>query len=349
MGANFGKIGTELNSLAQKAPLALTMGDPSGIGPCLTIKAWKHFRKKGPVFFWVGDVELIEGEIPVKIINSPYEALEIFPHALPIINIPCAVQVKPGHPCFRNAGAVIKSIDYAVEAVKKGEAQAIVTNPIAKYILSEAGFKYPGHTEYLAHLCDLSEREVMMLACPSLKVVLTTIHVSLRQAMDDLNTQHIIDVTLTANESLKRDFGIKNPRIAMAGLNPHAGEKGLMGVEEGFIISPAIKFLQEKGVNVFGPLPPDTMFSSIVRPQYDVAICHYHDQGLIPIKTLDQAHGVNVTLGLPIIRTSPDHGTAFDLVRGKGDCMADPSSLFSAIEMAAEMSAKKQAFEGALK
>ncbi|MDF7674672.1 4-hydroxythreonine-4-phosphate dehydrogenase PdxA [Acetobacteraceae bacterium ESL0709] len=325
-------------------PLAVTMGDPAGIGPFLTGEAWRHFKETGPVFFWAGDPSLLGPDSPSEIIASPEHALAVFERALPVIPVTCPAEVRAGIPDSRNAGAVIQSIDYAVQAVQQGRAGAVVTNPIAKHVLADAGFKYPGHTEYLAHLCHVSGKEIMMLACPELRVVLTSVHVPLRQSLEELDQSHIIDVTLNTQESLRRDFGIAKPRIAMAGINPHAGEKGLMGREESLIIEPAVRFLREKGLDVFGPLPPDTMFSAVMRPCYDVAVCHYHDQGLIPIKTLDMVQGVNITLGLPIIRTSPDHGTAFDLMREGRVRQADPGSLYAAIRMAAEMSQKRRDF-----
>ncbi|MXV43543.1 4-hydroxythreonine-4-phosphate dehydrogenase PdxA [Saccharibacter sp. 17.LH.SD] len=323
-------------------PLALTMGDPAGIGPELTVKAWKRLRHQGTPFFWIGDASLVEGALPLQKISSVEEVPALFPSVLPIMHVPCAEPVTPGQPDSRNAGAVIKSIERAVSLTQRGEAGGVVTNPIAKHVLAAAGFPHPGHTEFLAELCGVTGQEVMMLACPELKVVLTSIHVSLRRAIDQLSEERIIEVTTLAHRALQRDFGSKKPRLAIAGLNPHAGENGMMGEEERTIIKPAVAKLQDAGFHVTGPMPPDTMFSAAARPHYDAAICLYHDQGLIPLKTLDMAGGVNVTLGLPIIRTSPDHGTAFDIACGVSqEGRADASSLVAALAMAEEMSRQR--------
>lgn len=318
-------------------PLALTMGDPAGIGPELTVKAWRELKDKETSFFWIGDAILIEKAVPVKRISHPEEALSCFGEAVPVLHAPCAVPVTPGQPDIRNAGATIASIEQAVRSVLAGHASAVVTNPIAKHILAKAGFPHPGHTEFLAALCDVTGKEVMMLACPQLKVVLSSIHMPLRRAIETLSTDRIVEVALLTVHALKRDFGLECPRLAVAGLNPHAGEDGMMGTEEKTIIAPAVEQLRAAGVTVKGPMPPDTMFSAAARPHYDAAICLYHDQGLIPLKTLDMAGGVNVTLGLPIIRTSPDHGTAFDIACSVEQGHADASSLVAALLLAAEM------------
>lgn len=318
-------------------PLALTMGDPAGIGPEITARAWRKLRREALPFFWVGDATLIEQAAPVKRIRDPEEALLCFQECLPVLHLPCDVPVTPGKPDVGNAGATIKSIERAVHETRSGRASAVVTNPIAKHILSKSGFIYPGHTEFIASLCGVDGQEVMMLACPQLKVVLTSIHVSLRRAIDIITTDRIVDVARLTVTVLQRDFGIKKPRLVVAGLNPHAGENGLMGDEDITIVAPAVEKLRELGVMVKGPMPPDTMFSATARPHYDAAICLYHDQGLIPLKTLDMAGGVNVTLGLPIIRTSPDHGTAFDIAASVGEGHADASSLMAALSLAADM------------
>jgi 4-hydroxythreonine-4-phosphate dehydrogenase len=212
-----------------------------------------------------------------------------------------------------------------------GEVEGVVTNPIAKSVLMQAGFPHPGHTEFLAELTGAAGREVMMLACPELRVVPVTVHVSLRSALDRLSTAAIVAAARTTHAALMRDFGIARPRLAVAGLNPHAGEQGRMGGEEASLIQPAIDVLRAEGIDARGPFPPDTMFTAGARGGYDAAICMYHDQALIPLKTLDMWGGVNVTLGLPIVRTSPDHGTAFDIA-GKG--LASPASLVAALRMA---------------
>jgi len=215
----------------------------------------------------------------------------------------------------------------------------MVTNPINKAALYQAGFHYPGHTEFLAALTGAAGQQIMMLASPHLKVVPVTVHASLRASIAMLTTQMIVDAARTTATALRRDFGLASPRLGIAGLNPHAGEQGALGDEETVIIQPAIDTLRADGIDVSGPWPPDTMFTPAARQRYDVAICMYHDQALIPLKTLDMDHGVNVTLGLPIVRTSPDHGTAYDIA-GKG--LADPSSLIAAIALAADLAARRQ-------
>ncbi|CAM3076789.1 4-hydroxythreonine-4-phosphate dehydrogenase [Komagataeibacter xylinus] len=316
-------------------PLALTMGDPAGIGPEITADAWRAMRAGATAFAVIGDAALIGRHgVNVREIGSIGEAAGVFADAVPVLPVTLAAPVHPGQPDSRNADAITTSIARAVELARHEHAAGVVTNPISKIVLKKAGFAYPGHTEYLAALCNVPGREVMMLACPELRVVPVTIHVSLRRALDDLTTEGIIAATRTTHAALMRDFGIKHPRIAMAGLNPHAGESGTMGTEEQTIIIPAIEALRAHGMDVSGPWPPDTMFTPPARARYDVAMCMYHDQALIPLKTIDMTQGVNTTLGLPIIRTSPDHGTAFDIA---GHGTADPSSLVAALRMAMQM------------
>ena len=311
--------------------LALTLGDPSGIGPEITEAAWRLLRHSELRFVLLG---------PTATVGSLAEARTAFPERLPILAAtPLPVAAVPGRPDPANAPAVIGSIDAAVRLARAGEVDGIVTNPIAKSVLRAAGFVHPGHTEYLAALCGQPGREVMMLAGPSLRVVPVTIHVSLRRALDTLSTDEIVRVGLTTAVALQRDFGIARPRLAVAGLNPHAGEAGHMGGEEGALIVPAIERLRAHGLDVAGPMPPDTMFTAPARARYDAAICMYHDQALIPLKTLDMAQGVNVTLGLDLVRTSPDHGTAFDIA-GRG--MADPASLVAAIGLAARIARNRR-------
>jgi 4-hydroxythreonine-4-phosphate dehydrogenase len=309
------------------------MGDPAGIGGELTAKAWTALRENGPAFFAIDDPARLSGfGVPVREIFGAGEAAGVFGTALPVLAERLAVPVVAGRPDGTNAAAVIASIERAVRLVQAGEAAAVVTNPIAKSVLYSAGFRYPGHTEFLGALtgCDLP---VMMLANDFLRVVPVTVHVSLRDALEMLTTTLIVDTALVVAEAMRR-AGIAAPRLGIAGLNPHAGEDGAMGSEEARIIAPAMQQLRAAGIEVRGPYPPDTMFTPAARAGYDVAICMYHDQALIPLKTLDVASGVNVTLGLPIVRTSPDHGTAFDIA-GKG--VADPSSLIAALRLAAEM------------
>jgi len=322
------------------------MGEPAGIGGELTLKVFARRKELGlPPFFTIDDpnrleklAEQIGVSAPLTAIDHPKEALKRFSDALPIIPFPLAAPVEPGVPNSRNAPAVLKSIELAVKFAKTGQAAAVVTNPIHKQVLNEAGFPYPGHTEYLAALAEIETPPVMMLACDELRVVPVTIHVSLAEAIKTLTSEDIIERAIITAEALRQDFGIPHPRLAVAGLNPHAGEGGQMGREDQEIVAPAIDALKEKGIDAFGPLPADTMFHAEARATYDAAICMYHDQGLIPIKTLAFDKGVNVTLGLPFIRTSPDHGTAFNLA---GTGAAKESSLVAAIRMAAEMAASR--------
>jgi 4-hydroxythreonine-4-phosphate dehydrogenase len=270
----------------------------------------------------------------VREIGEPAAAVTVFPHALPVLPVRLPGAPRPGSPDPTHAGAIVESIRLATECAISGAVGAIVTNPIHKATLYDAGFRYPGHTEYLAALTGVTGREVMMLAAPALRVVPVTIHVSLREALASLDTDRIVSVARVTAAALRHDFGIPRPRLAVAGLNPHAGEGGALGDDEARVIQPAIEMLRLEGLDVSGPWPPDTMFTSRARGRYDVAICMYHDQALIPLKTLDMEHGVNLTLGLPIIRASPDHGTAHDIA-GRG--IADPTSLLAAIDLAAEL------------
>jgi 4-hydroxythreonine-4-phosphate dehydrogenase len=248
------------------------------------------------------------------------------------------VPARAGEPDKANAKAVLESIERAASLCLSGEASGMVTNPINKAALYDAGFTYPGHTEFLAALTGAAGKQIMMLASPDLRVVPVTVHASLRNSIGMLTTDAIVVAARTTAIALRREFGIAHPRLAVAGLNPHAGEQGALGDEETTIIAPALATLRAEGIDVSGPWPPDTMFTRTARARYDAAICMYHDQALIPLKTLDMDHGVNVTLGLPIVRTSPDHGTAYDIA-GKG--IADPSSLIAAIELAATLAARR--------
>ena len=320
-------------------PLVLTMGDPAGIGGEITAKAWRALAGSGPQFaivadpFWVGGLD-----VPMAVIQRMDQVADVFGSALPVLAVSLPEIARPGRPDPANAPAVIASIERAVRLVEAGEAGAVVTNPISKAVLYQAGFPHPGHTEFLGELTGGTP--VMMLACPQLRVVPVTIHVSLRRALDTLSAAMIVAVATATDTALRRDFGIAAPRLAVAGLNPHAGEDGAMGREEIEMVTPAIEALRAAGMTVAGPYPPDTMFTDAARPTYDAAICLYHDQALIPLKTLDMAGGVNVTLGLPIIRTSPDHGTAFGIA---GQGVADPGSLLAAIRMAADLAERRAA------
>jgi 4-hydroxythreonine-4-phosphate dehydrogenase len=321
------------------------MGDPAGIGGELTLRAWQALHRSGPAFFTLDDPARLAAlagwlgiNLPIAVIGSPEQAAGAFPGALPVLPLPLAAPAVPGKPDVANAPAVIGAIERAVRLAQSGAAGGIVTNPISKATLYGAGFGFPGHTEFLGALCG-GATPVMMLACPALRVVPVTVHVSLRRAIDLLTTEAIGEAARITHGALRRQFGIATPRLALAGLNPHAGEAGAMGDEEGRIIVPAITALRAAGIDATGPFPPDTMFTPAARAGYDAAICMYHDQALIPLKTLDMTHGVNVTLGLPIVRTSPDHGTAFDIA---GTGRADPSSLIAALELAASLAANRQ-------
>ena len=318
--------------------LALTMGDPAGIGGELTLKAWSALRHSGSAFVALDDpdhLRALDPSIPIQIVDSIEAAAAVFGEALPVLPIPLAAAAVPGRGDPANASATLASIETAVRLAQAGRAVAVVTNPINKAVLYEAGFAHPGHTEFLAALTG-APLPVMMLAHDQLRVVPVTVHLGLRAALDLLSTELIVAVARITAESLRRQFGIAHPRLGIAGLNPHAGEAGAMGTEEQTIIGPAMDILRADGLALTGPYPPDTMFTPPARAGYDVAICMYHDQALIPLKTIDMVNGVNVTLGLPIIRTSPDHGTAFDIA-GKG--IADPSSLLAAIRLADRMGA----------
>lgn len=327
-------------------PLALTLGEPAGIGPDITIAAWlRRDELKLPPFYLLGDEQCIARRaqalgVDVKIAAVTGEQAEAaFADALPIVATGEVATAAPGHPDQSSAPAALASIRQAVADVVAGRAAAIVTNPIAKSVLYRAGFRHPGHTEFLAELAAGAGRvpqPVMMLWSPVLAVVPVTIHVSLREALAQLSTELIVSTVHIVEAALKAQFGLARPRIAVSGLNPHAGEDGSLGTEEQTIVAPAIEVLRREGIDVKGPLPADTMFHEAARKTYDCAVCMYHDQALIPIKTLAFDNGVNVTLGLPFIRTSPDHGTAFDIA---GTGRADPASLIAALRLAARMAA----------
>lgn len=327
---------------ANVAPIALSMGDPSGVAAEVTTGAWRALRETGPVFFSISDMELMfnVGDAPVAVISAPNEAADVFRDALPVLPEPLAERPTPAQPSPQNAAAVIRSIERAVGFAQSGEASAIATPPICKKALYDgADFPYPGHTEFLAALGGV-ERSVMMLASDKLKVIPATIHIPLSEVPETLTTELIVETGLIAQAALRRDFGVEAPRIALTGLNPHAGEGGAMGREDIDVIAPAIERLRDAGVDATGPLPADTMFHPAARARYDAALCMYHDQALIPIKALAFDTGVNVTLGLPFIRTSPDHGVAYDLA-GRGE--ADPTSMIEAIKLAAQLAANRAA------
>jgi 4-hydroxythreonine-4-phosphate dehydrogenase len=328
-------------------PLVLTMGEPSGIGPELALKAWHAHRRDLPPFFVIADprqlttlAQRLGWTVPVLTIAHPGEALEAFARGLPVLPEPLPAETQPGVLNPRNAPAVIAAIRRAVELVRAGQASAVVTNPINKAALYEVGFSHPGHTEYLAELAGGNPTPVMMLVGGGLRVVPITIHLALRAALSALDAELIVEHGRITAQALARDFGIAHPKLAVAGLNPHAGEAGSMGREEIEMIEPAIRTLRAQGIDADGPLPPDTMFHEGARRRYDAQLCMYHDQALIPIKTLAFDSGVNVTLGLPFVRTSPDHGTALDIA-GKGT--ANETSLVAALRLAAEIAATRGA------
>lgn len=317
--------------------LALTMGEPAGIGAEIAVKAWHALRATGPAFLLIDDASRITGA-PVARVADADAARAAFAAALPVLHRPLPVAAIPGQPSLATAAAVIAAIEEAVRLAKSGAVDGLITNPIQKSVLTAAGFAHPGHTEFLGELAGTGVPPVMMLACdhppPGLRVVPVTVHEPLRKAIARLSPELIVEHARVTHAALIRDFGIASPRLAVAGLNPHAGEAGTLGHEDQAIVAPAVAALRALGIDATGPWPPDTLFSAQSRPRYDAAICLYHDQALIPIKTLDMAGGVNVTLGLSIIRTSPDHGTALDIA-GKG--VASAESLIAAIRLAAQL------------
>jgi 4-hydroxythreonine-4-phosphate dehydrogenase len=326
-------------------PLAVTMGEPAGIGGEIALKAWLSRVHGIPPFYLIDDpdrlaalAESLGWLVPMRAISTPDEAPSVFNEALPVAPIGIALRAQPGHPDLADAPAVVCAIEAGVRDVMSGRAAALVTNPIHKETLYRAGFRYPGHTEYLAALAGTTEAPVMMLECPGLRVVPVTVHLPLRRAIQDLSSSAIVHAGRITEASLRRDFGLTAPTLVVAGLNPHAGEAGSLGREEIEIIEPAIAEMRAAGIDVRGPLPPDTMFHLDARATFDAALCMYHDQALIPIKTIDFYGGVNTTLGLPFVRTSPDHGTAF-AIAGRGVARAE--SLIAALRLAAEMAARR--------
>lgn len=326
-------------------PLAISSGDPSGIGPEIALKAWQLRETLHlPPFFLIADPELIIARaaflglnVPVNVTNEDDPAYG-FGNALPVLPLEKKQKNTPGIPNSFNAAGTIEAIERAVDYVNRSIASAVVTCPIAKKPLYDAGFHFPGHTEFLAFLAEkqtgIPVKPVMMLAGPRLKTVPVTVHIALHDVASQLTRALIIETAQITINDLKNRFGLDRPRLAIAGLNPHAGEGGTMGHEDEEIVRPAVEELKNAGIHAFGPLPSDTMFHFSARETYDVALCMYHDQALIPVKTIGFDDTVNVTLGLPFIRTSPDHGTAFDIAH-KGS--ASPESLIAAIRMAAEL------------
>ncbi|MGC4406678.1 4-hydroxythreonine-4-phosphate dehydrogenase PdxA [Rhizobium rosettiformans] len=330
-------------------PLALSQGDPAGIGPDIALQAWlKRGELALPPFLYIGDPEVLKvraRQLELEVVVEETDAAHasgVFARALPVLPIPTGVDVLAGKPHVANARGTIAAIETAVALCLQGTVRAVVTNPIAKSVLYEAGFGFPGHTEFLADLAARAKggsvMPVMMLAGPKLKAVPVTIHIPLKDVPGALTEDLIVDTCRIVAKDLADRFGIASPRLAVAGLNPHAGENGAIGHEDDDIIHPAIRRLRDEGIDAFGPLPADTMFHDDARSRYDVAICMYHDQALIPAKALGFDDSVNVTLGLPFIRTSPDHGTAFGLA---GSGFAKETSLVAALRMADRMAQGK--------
>ena len=318
------------------APLVVSCGDPSGIGPETVARL---VGADVPRIVWLGDPAHLPGGTAWKAVDRPAAAHALPADVLPVLPVPFAAPARPGQPDPANAPGIVAAIERGVALVRAGEAAGLVTCPINKKALREgAGFAFPGHTEFLAHLAG-GAGVVMMLACEGLRVVPATIHIPLAEVPRALTPDLLRKTIEITHAGLIRDFGIADPRIAVAGLNPHAGEGGAMGCEEIAFIAPVVQSYSDRRMRISGPLPADTMFHPAARARYDAAICMYHDQALIPIKTIDFAGGVNVTLGLPFIRTSPDHGTAYDIA-GKG--LADPSSLRAALVMADQMARRRR-------
>ena len=320
---------------AQLRPLAISVGDPAGIGPEIVAKAWDLRQAETlPRFFAVGDVDAIEAVWagPVKRIADPAEAFGVFDHALPCIHVPDEGETVPGQPSLNGARCAFQSLEVATGLVRAESAAALVTAPVSKAQLMQVGFSHPGQTEFIAERCGVSRSNVvMMLAGPTLRVVPITIHIPFADVPAALTVALIRSRAHATVRGLRRLFGIAQPRLAMAGLNPHAGEEGLLGREEIEVITPALESLRTEGIDISGPHAADALFSPRGRAGYDAVLCCYHDQALIPIKALHFDDGVNITLGLPIVRTSPDHGTAFNIA---GQGLAHPGAMVAAIKMA---------------
>jgi len=323
-------------------PLALSLGDPAGIGPELIAAAWAARVELGLAPFVVaGGAEVLRAaaatrriDLPVVLVTTPAEASDKFASALPVLAEVGDGTFAPGMPCAAGAALALRSLEQATALALSGAASGVVTAPVSKSELAAVGFTFPGQTEFLAHACGVAEDDaVMMLAGPSLRTVPLTVHIALAEVSAHITMDLILRRCRVIDAALRRDFGMARPRLALAGLNPHAGEKGRMGGEERAVIAPAIAQLQAEGIEATGPHPADTLFAPHKRDTYDVAVAMYHDQALVPIKTLDFDEGVNMTLGLPIVRTSPDHGTAFDIA---GQGVARVNSLVAAIRLAGE-------------
>jgi 4-hydroxythreonine-4-phosphate dehydrogenase len=326
------------------APLAVALGDPASIGPEIAVKAWMARLDQGlPPFFVVGDQRSIEAVWPgpVARITSPEEAAGTFSSALPLLSVEDGGEIVPGQPNLEGARCSLDSLEVATGITRSGAASALVTGPVSKVQLYNVGFTHPGQTEFVAERCGIApENVVMMLSGPDLRVVPVTTHMPLSQVVASLSVEVIAAKARTTVRGLQRLFGIERPRLAFAGLNPHAGENGALGTEEIDLLAPAIAELQAEGIDAAGPYAADTMFHARARAAYDAAICLYHDQALIPLKTLYFDQGVNMTLGIPIIRTAPDHGTAFPIA---GQGKAHPGAMIAAIKLAAEATIRRKA------
>jgi 4-hydroxythreonine-4-phosphate dehydrogenase len=331
-----------------RAPLALSLGDPAGIGPEIIAKAWRALRLEGPAFVVIGDANALaaataNGPPIIKRISAADDANAAFESSLPVVDVPLDAPVVVGQPSRAAASAIVKWIEIGAEMALSGRASALVTAPIAKAPLYEAGFAFPGHTEFLGAIAPPSHSDpwrgpIMMLVAGNLRVSLVTVHHPLARVPALLSHEAIVNAGVVTARALCDDFNIAAPRLVVAGLNPHAGEAGALGQEETQIISPAVEALQALGINASGPHSADTLFHAEARERYDAALCMYHDQALIPVKMLDFWGGVNVTLGLPIVRTSPDHGVGFDIA-GRG--LARPDSLIAALRLAAQIAANR--------
>jgi 4-hydroxythreonine-4-phosphate dehydrogenase len=319
-----------------RGPLAIALGDPAGVGPEIVAQAWERRDTSGlPPFFAVGECASIQAVWggPVCAVSSPDEALACFREALPLVRVGDGATITPGAPDLDGARIALDSLEIAVGLTRSGAASALVTGPVSKSQLYAVGFTHPGQTEFVAERCGVSSDLVaMMLVGPTLRTVPVTVHLPLRSVPDMLTSDRIVAKGRATARGLQRQFGIQQPRIAVSGLNPHAGEDGALGREEIDVIVPAIERLRAEGVDANGPFPADTMFHERARARYDAALCMYHDQALVPIKTLYFDEGVNMTLGLPIVRTSPDHGTAFNIA---GHAQANPGAMIAAIQTAA--------------
>lgn len=320
---------------APNAPLAVAMGDPAGIGPEIIAKAWvERERSALHPFFAVGDVRAVQEvwQGPVERIDSPQQATGTFGRALPVMQVEDAGAITPGEPNLEGARCSLDALEFAIGIARSGAARALVTAPVSKTQLYAIGFSHPGQTEFIAERCGIaSENAVMLLAGPTLKVVPVTTHLPLAEVSAALSIEMIVATSRATARGLQKNFSIEKPRLAFAGFNPHAGENGAIGREEIELIMPAIEILRAEGIDATGPIAADAMFHARARAEYDVAICMYHDQALIPLKTLHFDDGVNMTLSLPIVRTSPDHGTAFGIA---GKDIANPGAMIAAIRMA---------------